>query len=108
MDELVDVTITAPDVEWLAAFTRSLIEDGLAASGNIVPEAHSIYRWQGKVEEAIEAMVTLHTRRAHVAAIIDRVNERHPYETPHVLVHPVTEANPRYREWVIASTQQAP
>ena len=103
-DDLVDVTITADDPEWLAGFTRRLVEEGLAACGNIVPGVRSIYRWNGEIEEATEALVVLHTRRANVAAIIERTSEEHPYETPHVLAHPVSDAHPGYRDWLLAST----
>lgn len=105
MDELVDVSITAPDAEWLAGFTRRLVEDGLAACGNILPGVRSIYRWSGAVEDEPEALVVLHTRRSHVAAIVERADREHPYETPHVLVHPVDDVHPGYRAWVLASTE---
>ena len=108
MDEFVDVTITAPDVDWLAAFTRQLVEDGLAASGNIVPTVRSNYRWRGQVEDATEALVVLHTRLAHVETIIERTTAEDPYETPHVLAHPVTEAKSTYRNWIKSSTSRPP
>jgi hypothetical protein len=41
VDEICDVDITAPDAEWLAAFTRSLAEDGLAASANLIAPVQS-------------------------------------------------------------------
>lgn len=34
MSELCEVVITAPDPDWLYAFARSLVEDGLAASAH--------------------------------------------------------------------------
>ena len=105
MDAIVRVTITAPDADWLAVFTRTLLDDRLAASGNITTEVRSIYRWQGKIEDAAEAMVTLSTRREHVPEIIKRTLAEHPYETPHVLVLPVLDANAAYWQWVIDETR---
>lgn len=104
MDELADVTITAEDADWLAEFTRRLINDGLAACGNIIPGIRSIYTWQGKVEEGSEALVLLHTRTEHVSKIIERANSEHPDDTPQVLVLPVTEAHPGYRDWLLKAT----
>ncbi len=106
MTQLVDVTITAPDVEWLAEHTRRLIEDRLVASGNIIPAVRSIYRWQGEIEEATEAYVVLHTCVAHVRTIIERTNAVHPYETAHILAFDVSVAGEEYRSWVVRETSQ--
>ncbi|BCK53019.1 divalent-cation tolerance protein CutA [Nocardia wallacei] len=104
MDELVDVTITAESADWLAAFTRELVSERLAACGNIVPAVRSIYRWEGDVSEDAEALVILHTRRSLVPKIIALTNDRHPYDTPQVLAVPVVDSDPDYRAWVLDST----
>ncbi|MGI5221219.1 divalent-cation tolerance protein CutA [Nocardia sp. CA-290969] len=102
--DLVDVTISGPDEEWLVEFTRRLVDDRLAACGNIHPEVRSIYRWEGEVEDASEAVVVLHTRAAHIAAIIERANTEHPDEVPQVVAVPVVGVNPAYGEWILTET----
>jgi periplasmic divalent cation tolerance protein len=104
MEHIADVSITAESADWLADFTRSIVNDRLAACGNIVPAIRSIYRWEGAIEDENEALVVLHTRQSLVPAIIERANQEHPYDTPQVLAVPVTDANPAYRDWVLAST----
>ena len=74
--ELVDVTqghvtITAPSAELLVQLTRHLVESGLAASGNIVEGARSVYRWEDEVHEANEAVASLRTQARHVEAIVE-------------------------------------
>jgi len=107
MEQIADVSITAESADWLADFTRSIVNDRLAACGNIVPSIRSIYRWEGAVEDDNEALVILHTRQSLVPAIIERANRDHPYDTPQVLAVPVTDANPAYRDWVLESTLAA-
>lgn len=104
MDEITDVFITAEDADWLANFTKGLIEDGLAACGNIIPSIRSVYTWEGKVEDGSEALLILHTRKDLVQRIIERTNDEHPDDTPQVLAVPVADANPRYRDWLVSST----
>jgi periplasmic divalent cation tolerance protein len=104
MDQIADVSITAENAEWLADFTRSIVNDRLAACGNIIPSIRSIYRWQDAIEDDNEALVILHTRQSLVPAIIKRANRDHPYDTPQVLAIPITDANPAYQDWVLAST----
>jgi periplasmic divalent cation tolerance protein len=106
VDEICDVDITAPDVEWLVAFTRSLIEDRLVASGNVISPVRSLYRWQGEIEEAREAKVVLHTRRSFVPAIVERVEREHPYDIPGVRVTAVTASDP-YHQWVLDATDRS-
>jgi len=107
MEQIADVSITAESADWLADFTRSIVNDRLAACGNIIPSIRSIYRWEGAVEDDNEALVVLHTRQSLVPAIIERANRDHPYDTPQVLAVPVTDANPAYRDWVLESTLAA-
>lgn len=104
MDEITDVTITGPDADWLAAFTRRLVEDRLAACGNVIPAVRSIYLWDGKTQETPEALVILHTRKSLVGRIIERADAEHPYDTPQVLALPVLDAHPGYRNWLLEAT----
>jgi periplasmic divalent cation tolerance protein len=107
-DEICDVTITAASAEWLAGWVRGLVEERLAACGNIdAGTVRSIYRWEGRIEDEEEARVTLHTRRSLVPEIIARADRDHPYDTPQVLAVPVVAAHPGYRRWVLESTRPA-
>jgi periplasmic divalent cation tolerance protein len=47
-DDLCEVVITAPDPDWLADFTRQLVQDRLAASGHNITPARSIYRGEAR------------------------------------------------------------
>lgn len=104
--EIVEVIVTANDVEWLAGFARSLVEDRIAACGNVAYPVRSIYRWKGTIEDQQEARVTIHTRAALVPTIIDRANHEHPYEVPCVIALPIVAANPDYAAWVIEQTDE--
>lgn len=104
MTDIINVTITAPDPDWLRNFTRTLVEQRLAASGNITTSAQSVYRWNGDVHEATEAIVSLRTQARHLAAIVEATKNAPPYEVPHVVAVPILGANSDYCEWVISET----
>jgi len=57
MTEICEVVITADNADWLAEFTRRLVEDRLAACGQQIASVRSIYRWQGEVHDEPEARV---------------------------------------------------
>ena len=99
-----EVIITADDEAWVLSFTRSLVEDRLAACGQLIGPIRSIYRWDDGVQEDTEVRVALHTRKSLVPAIIERTRAEHSYEVPCVLVLAVENGNPDYVAWAIAST----
>jgi periplasmic divalent cation tolerance protein len=105
--EFCEVVVTADDAGWLAGFTRTLVEERLAACGHSVQQIRSIYRWQGQVHDEAEARVALHTRRSLVPAIVARAGELHPYDVPCVIALPVVDGNPAYLEWLAAETREA-
>lgn len=105
-EECCEVVVTAADAEWLAAFTRTLVEERLAACGHVVAPIRSVYRWEGAVHDETEARVGLHTRRSLVPAVVSRTQELHPYETPCVIALSLTGGNPAYLRWVLAETRE--
>ena len=107
-EDICEVVITAADADWLAAFTRRLVGDRLAACGQQIPAIRSIYRWEGAVHDDAEARVALHTRTSLVPQIVERTNAEHPYEVPCVLALPVITGNPAYLDWVRTQTTPPP
>jgi periplasmic divalent cation tolerance protein len=103
-EECCEVVITAADADWLAGFTRDLVEERLAACGHLVTPIRSVYRWEGAVHDEAEARVALHTRRSLVPAIVARTGEAHAYDVPCVLALPVVDGNPAYLQWVVEQT----
>jgi periplasmic divalent cation tolerance protein len=103
-DEFCEVVITAADAGWLAGFTRTLVEERLAACGQLIEPIRSIYRWDGAVHDEAEARVALHTRRSLVDAIVARADDLHPYDVPCVLALPLAGGNPAYLAWLAAET----
>jgi len=102
--ECVEVVITAEDPEWLASFTRSLVEDRLVACGHNIAQIRAIYRWEGKVYDEPQARVGLHTRASLVTEIVDRTDRDHSDEVPCVIALPVVGGHPKYLRWIYSET----
>ena len=105
-EELVEVVVTADDADWLAAWTRALVDDRLAACGHVQPGVRAVYRWDGAVHDDPQARVGLHTRASLVPAIVARADAEHPDEVPCVIALPLTGGHPGYRNWVVAETRE--
>ena len=98
------VLITAPSADVAEKLVRALVEEGLAACGNVVPGVTSIYRWGGDIHTDAEVLVVLKTTAARVAALMERAPVLHPYDVPEVLVLAVESGHAPYVAWVHAST----
>ena len=105
--QIVNVTITAPDSEWLRQHCAMLVEQRLAASANIIPAIDSIYRWQGQVHYATEAFAILQTQTERIPEVTRQTIEAHPYETAHILVSQVQVPNASYEAWILDNTSPA-
>jgi periplasmic divalent cation tolerance protein len=105
MTEAVVVLVTAPTVESAAEMARALVEEGLAACGNVIPGVRSIYRWAGAIHDDPEAVLLLKTDRRLVAALKERLPALHPYQVPELLALPVEEGLPPYLAWLAASVR---
>jgi len=89
MSDHLSVYLTAPSFEVAQTIGRTLVEERLAACVNIVPGMHSIYRWQSKIETAVEVVLIAKSRSALFEAIEKRVRELHPYDCPCIVAWPI-------------------
>ena len=105
-EECCEVVVTAADTDWLAGFTRTLVEERLAACGHVIGPIRSVYRWEGAVHDEPEARVALHTRRSLVPAVVARTSELHPYDIPCVIAMSLKDGNPEYLRWIVDETRE--
>ncbi len=101
MSAIVSVYATFGSDEEARRIGRIVVEERLAACANIIGPAHSIYRWQGKVEEAQEVAALFKVTAGGAALLIRRIGELHSYDVPAAVVWPISEASEEYRRWVI-------
>lgn len=84
---------------------RELVELRLVACVNIIERIHSVYRWEGKVEEDGEQLLVMKTSDGRLEELKAALLQRHPYEVPEFLVLPVSETSAAYGEWLLASAR---
>lgn len=107
MTEAVVVLVTVPTPEAGAEVARALVEEGIAACGNVIPGLRSIYRWAGEIHDDAEALLVLKTERRLVQAMKDRLPALHPYQVPELLVLPVEDGLGPYLDWIARSVRPA-
>jgi periplasmic divalent cation tolerance protein len=83
-----------------------LVESGLAACANILPGLTSIYRWQGKIEEADEVLLMIKTTREAYPLLESSLKACHPYELPEIIAVGADAGLPGYLDWVAQETSR--
>ena len=94
------VLTNLPDATSAHALAGALVEARLAACVNILAPCRSVYRWQGKTENAAEVPVLIKTTAARYAALEAAIRARHPYELPEIIAVPVVRGLPGYLAWI--------
>lgn len=83
---------------------RRLVEEGVAACGQVEGAVTSVYRWRGKLETATEYRLTVKTSAAAVDRCLQSLRAVHAYEVPELLVTEVS-ASGDYADWVSESVR---
>jgi periplasmic divalent cation tolerance protein len=102
-DEVI-VLITASSKEEAVNIGRALVDEHLGACVNVVPEVFSLFFWEGKTQNAREALLIVKSRLSLLDKIIARVKSLHSYSVPEVIALPIIAGSQEYLDWVKAST----
>ena len=103
-DKPVLVYTTCPSLETAETIAGKLVEEGLSACVNIIPGMVSVYVWQGQRQRDEEVVVLVKTVGCLADAVLERINELHPYDVPAGLIIPLAGGSPEFVGWIAAQT----
>ncbi|GAA2810927.1 divalent-cation tolerance protein CutA [Kitasatospora sp. CM 4170] len=101
--DVVVVTTTHETEDKARALAAAVVRARLAACAQIHP-VRSLYWWDGEVQDGPEWRVDLKTRADLADRLTAFIGAHHDYDTPEVVVVPVTAGSPAYLDWVAAET----
>jgi len=97
---VIAVLTNLPDSDSAFNLARSLVAARLAACVNVLPQATSFYRWEGRDEQATEYPVLIKTTSERYADLEQAIRKNHPYELPEIISWPIGSGLPAYLDWV--------
>ena len=100
------VLTTAGSAEEAGKIAGALVERRLAACVNIVPQIRSIYRWQNKVEDAMEWLLMVKTTLGAFSQVLEAIHELHSYELPECVMLEVSDGSAPYLDWIATNTRE--
>lgn len=100
MSDILIVYVTCPAEEIAAEIAKAMIEKEFAACGNILPTGRSFFRWDGKIEEAVEATIIFKTTTETWPKLREAVEQMHPYDAPCIVAMGVEDGHAPFLQWV--------
>lgn len=94
------IFITAPNKKEARHIAKVLLKARLIACANIVGNVKSLFWWQGKINNAKEALLVIKSKRSKLAAIIKQVKSVHSYQLPEIIAIPVMGGEKKYLNWI--------
>ena len=101
MNDAIVVFITAGSADEARLIAQQLVESGLAACVQILPEIESTYRWNGEIQREKELLILAKTTADNFAALEKAVRAIHSYETPEIVAVPASQISGPYQAWLI-------
>jgi|SRR5437588_5905723 len=105
MTDKIIVLTTAGSQDEARKIARSLVGERLAACVNIVPQIESIYRWEGKIENAQEWLLAIKTTASSFNRVRAAISELHSYELPECISLSIADGSPAYLDWILRSVE---
>ena len=99
-ENIIFVYITCNDTAEAEAIAKLVVEEEIAACANILPEMKSIYRWQGNIETAEEAVLIFKTKKSLFKKLQHRVEQLHSYDTPCIISFDIADGSEAYLNWI--------
>lgn len=99
------ILITVGSEEEAQKIGRILVDEGLVACANIVPNIRSIFRWEGKVTEERETLLILKSVSTAFESIEAMVKTHHSYSVPEIIALPIQGGSASYLKWVQEMTR---
>jgi periplasmic divalent cation tolerance protein len=94
------VLTTAGTRDEAQRIAHTLLERQLAGCVNIVPQVESVYRWEGKVEQAEEWLLVIKTSAAAFPRVRDAIKELHSYDLPECVCIAIEDGSAEYLKWL--------
>jgi periplasmic divalent cation tolerance protein len=99
-NKLLVVVTTLPTIEAATALAKALVESHLAACVQMNEGIYSVYRWEGRICEEQEILLSAKTMFHQWEEICAFIKESHPYDLPEIMAFSPEQYDQQYGQWV--------
>ncbi len=99
--DMLVVLCTFPDADAARRISTEIISENIAACVNLIPAVESIYRGEGKIEQASEVLAIFKVSAAGFKELENKLLDKHPYDTPEIIAISPDQVSEGYLKWVL-------
>lgn len=94
------VFTSCPNQQCASEIAGQLVAQKLAACVTMLPQALSVYEWEGKVVTDNEVLLLIKTTTANTEALFSAIKSSHPYVTPELIGVSISQGSDDYLQWL--------
>lgn len=94
------VLTNLPTLDEAKELAEALVTKKLCACVNINSKCHSIYTWDGKIEEAEEYTLLIKTTTNKYIKLEQEIKRLHSYEVPEIISIDIKNGSKKYLNWI--------
>jgi len=102
------VYMTTADTDEARRIGQVLVQERLAACVNIIAPMHSIYMWEGALQQSQEAVLLAKTTRMRLGELTARVKALHSYTCPCIVAFDIDGGAPPFLAWIAGEVGAPP
>jgi periplasmic divalent cation tolerance protein len=99
-DSYIQVLTTVSSADEAQVIGDLLLEKRLAGCVQMIGPLRSLYRWQGRIEDAEEWLCLIKSRAGLYHQIEEAIRRVHSYDVPEILALPILNGYRLYLEWL--------
>lgn len=96
------IITTCATPEQAHTIAHALINKRLIACATLLPQAQSVYRWEGKIAEESETVMLLKSTLERIPQLEKELLALHPYRVPEFIVLCPEQVGTLYSQWLTA------
>lgn len=104
---IIAVLVTIPEKE-ADNLSKMLVQERVCACVSIVKGVKSFFWWQGKIDEAQEAILIIKTKDSLFSKLKTLIKNNHSYSVPEIISFKTDQANQEYFDWVNKEANASP
>ena len=94
------IMVTCSSQEEARRISERLLAKQLVACASILPKMESRFWWKGRLDRAVEFLVTMKTKQANFKKIESEIKRVHSYEVPEIIAVPIVAGSIDYLDWI--------
>jgi periplasmic divalent cation tolerance protein len=102
--DCVQVTVTAASREEADRIAADAVEHRVAACARVSGPIASVFRWNGRLDRAVEWTCQLKTTSGRYPELEARIRALHSYTNPEIIATTIVAGSREYLDWLRAET----